>query len=332
MASNAEQLFHEIVSATDRIAVLRAMVSTASPTFEEEWLDFKSGTDGPGPPAPPVDLSADTVKKLWSTALSGFANTGGGVLIWGIDARSMPLPSDPTKKIDAACGFRLVPHPDALRTQLMQLHHQATDPPVTGVRVEPIHDPLGGGFVVCFIPESSFRPHRAELIENRPYFLRVGDNFKNMPTSVLRSMFYPRLSPRYLVEVRCRAFNLQSPAVASIRFDISIENHGTATAREPFITIHIDPALGGGLPGNTAWQFTGTGFQYVSSIHPGARSTPLTLHREIGAVNLPTLDKISLWLAVHALDSAFQSFFVDFDFLGISNGEIVKIATQKTNI
>jgi hypothetical protein len=327
MASNAEQLFEQISNAADKVAVLRAMISPPSPTFEEEWLDFKSGTDGP--PVSPVDLPREIVKKLWSTALAGFANTGGGVLIWGIDARPTTSPSDPTKKIDAACGLRLVPNPDALRTQIVQLHHQATDPPVSGVRVEPIHDPAGGGFVVCLIPESNFKPHRAELVENRPYFFRIGDNFKIMPTSVLRSMFFPRASPRYSGEVRCKALNLHSPVISSIRIEIGLENHGAATARDPFMSVQLEPVLGSVRSINMAWQYTGTGYQYLSSVHPGAKSIPLIMDWQTAGADLGKLGTISVRMTIHALDAVPQKCFAIFDAREIVNREVVKIATQE---
>ena len=61
----------------------------------------------------------------------------------------------------------------------MELHHQATDPPVLNVEIESYPDPgaSGAGFVVCLVPESPFRPHRAEHVTNKPYYIRAGDDF-----------------------------------------------------------------------------------------------------------------------------------------------------------
>src|SRR5208337_179338 len=114
--------------------------------------------------------AVDFIKETWSKALSAFANSAGGVLIWGIHA---------AKKdgVDEAQSFRLVPNPKALATRLMTLHHEATDPPLTGVRVEPFTDPTEGrkGFVVCLIPQGDFVPYRAEH-SDRQYYIRVGDD------------------------------------------------------------------------------------------------------------------------------------------------------------
>jgi hypothetical protein len=130
---------------------LKAMVNSKPPTFEEEWREFKGGFSGPS--SKPQPLCDEKIQDLWSTTLSGFANTSGGVLVWGIDARATPSPDDPEKKVDAASGLRLVPNPDAFKSRLMELHQTATDPPVVGVQIESIKDTAGDGFVVCLIPE-----------------------------------------------------------------------------------------------------------------------------------------------------------------------------------
>ncbi len=187
---------------TKRAELLRAMVGSSPATFEEEWLDFKAGFSGPL--TKPEPLSDETIKRAWSTALTGFANTGGGVLIWGIDARPTPSANDSSKMIDAASDIRLVQDPESFKSRLMALHHNATDPPIAGIRIEPVNDSAGGGFVVCFIPESSNRPHRAEFLTNKPHLMRVGDDFVLMSQSVLRGMFFPRLNPRYSVQIECR--------------------------------------------------------------------------------------------------------------------------------
>jgi hypothetical protein len=237
--SLAQSLFGRIMqqAPSGRANFIRAMVGSTPPTFEEEWLDFKSGIQGSL--ARSESLSEDKIKEIWSKSLAGFANTGGGVLIWGIDAR--PMPSAGTgKTVDAASNLRLVPHPDALKSDLNRLHHTATDPPVAEVRVEPVMDKAGGGFVVCLIPESSHKPHRAEFITNKPYYLRAGDDFVVMSPAVLRSMFYPRTSPRFAVRIDCRGRNLQT-TVATFDFCVTIRNVGNATAREPFVVLQVSP-------------------------------------------------------------------------------------------
>src|SRR5437867_3894786 len=133
--SLAQEFFDQILSAPDKLAFLNALVNPAKLYFEEEWLEFKC--------APNID--AVEVQQTWSKALSGFANTGGGVLIWGIRAVK-----DKATGVDCASAADPIDNPAALKSRLMQLHHQATDPPVLGVKVEQYAAPTSGkGFVVC---------------------------------------------------------------------------------------------------------------------------------------------------------------------------------------
>src|SRR6266542_1853157 len=99
MPSNARAFFDEFLSQSDRYAFLAGLVTTPPSTFETEWLDFK------GNPQP------KDILKTWSEAVSGFANTEGGVLIWGIDCRKVD-------NVDAASSLSLLGNPFALKSQL----------------------------------------------------------------------------------------------------------------------------------------------------------------------------------------------------------------------
>jgi hypothetical protein len=83
--SLARALFEEITQAADPAGQIRAWVGSAPPTFETEYLDFKCE------PVEDADL-----KRTWSRTVAGFANTEGGVVVWGIDARK-----DKANHIDA---------------------------------------------------------------------------------------------------------------------------------------------------------------------------------------------------------------------------------------
>src|SRR3954467_3253611 len=118
MATSLAEDFFARISNEDKNAgtFIRGLVDPSTPTFEEEWLDFKANV-----------TNDKEVKEIWSKALSAFANPQGGGLLWGIDARE-----DKATKVDAASGHAPVPDPAALKSRLLQLHHQATDPPVNG--------------------------------------------------------------------------------------------------------------------------------------------------------------------------------------------------------
>jgi hypothetical protein len=254
--SLAQSFFDEIRNAPDKIPFLSALVNPTQPRFEEEWLDFKQAPD----------LNSNDVQRNWSKALSGFANTGGGVLIWGIEAKK-----DPTTGIDCAFAVALIDNPAALKSRLKQLHHQATDPPVLDVVVEEYADSVGNGFVVCFVPESGFKPHRAEQDGKKQFYLRAGDDFVVMPVPVLRSMFFPRSKPNLRVEVR---FADRNDEHSNITWTFRVHNNGTATARDVCLWIKALNKIGSPMVGtgrrHSATELTlGHAVACSYPIHPG---------------------------------------------------------------
>ena len=176
--SLARSFYQRFIDETDRVAFLKELV--ASSVFETEWLEFKSYPHtAPGQPD-------DKIKEFWSKNISAFANTQGGVLVWGIDAHKID-------GVDAAHALRLVPSPQLLRSRLYELHHLATDPPVDGIDIQAVEDlgESGQGFVVCFIPQGQFVPYRAEFnIKN--YYIRIGDDSIIAPPVILRRLFFPQ--------------------------------------------------------------------------------------------------------------------------------------------
>jgi hypothetical protein len=318
--SLAESQFANIMNAEEcqRHKLIEAMVASNPPTFEEGWLEFKSGLEGK--PESLKGLTPDTIAKTWSTALSGFANTGGGLLIWGIETSKK---SRDGENIDAASHLRLVSHPLSLKSRLMELHHVATDPPIAGVRVEPILTPAGDGFVVCLVPESRDKPHRAELVKNKPYYIRVGDDFVVTPHPILRAMFFPQSSPRYSVRIRCNGHG-QHQNFARVEFEITITNTGTATAREPFVAVQTTPpasliSVGHNPPWRSVPVRNGSGFQGQASIHPGAIAPTIRAKFDTDGTK-QTHESLKVVCLIHALDAEVRSFEARFDFNKIWRG------------
>lgn len=229
--SSAHRFFDRMKESPDRLAFMRDLVNSASPTFEGEWLDFKGA----------AKCDDKFLKEIWSKSLSAFANTEGGIIVWGIDARK-----DPDTGIDAAHEFSLSSNPAALKSRLLELHHEATDPPVSGVEIEYISDPSeeDAGFVICLIPESGFKPHRTKCVKNKPYYIRAGDNFVVPSPALLRQLFFPHTHSHLWVEV---VSDWNAPSTmgeaensdekATIDFKVRLHNSGTATARDVYIVI-----------------------------------------------------------------------------------------------
>ena len=219
--SRADELFHSLINNPGGpVAFVEGMVTAKE--RETEYLDFKSGGD----------LEADTKEKkrslreTWSKALSGFGNTGGGVLVFGVKA-SKPKDGSDFENVDHAYKTDPLEKPQDFAQRLLDQRLGATDEPVRGVDVQPLLRDDGTGYVVCLIPESDRKPHRADGSGNA-YFQRNGDSFIPIPHSLLRSMFHPRP----LARLRPRLLMNTHPAEERnpLRAHLWLNNEGEASA------------------------------------------------------------------------------------------------------
>jgi hypothetical protein len=265
--SIAAELFSEIMDHpghTDSVAFLKRMVNSIPPTMESEHRDFKGGT------SQGVALTDGEVKKIWSEALAGFATTSGGVLVWGLDARKQAGDT-----VDRVVALNLVPDPSGLKSRLQQLLPQATDPPIPGVRVESVVDPTqnGRGFVVCFVPESSYKPHRTEMA-GKKWVMRISDSFVDVPPSVLRSLFFPHRHSYIFLRAYCKTECTDAMSRAGelkAMFSLRLCNEGPATATD--LLVIVQPVAGMEFHAIPLWKHLNTpaGFRFIyeQSFHPG---------------------------------------------------------------
>jgi hypothetical protein len=321
--SLAIECFTQIKEAHDQFAFLASLVKSTPPTFETDWRDFKVGDD---PAIKDKKKLEGDQKKVWSKALSAMANSGGGVLIWGINAAK-----DGATGIDAANDLALVPDVHQFLTRLQEFHRQATDPPVLNVEYVPVTksptDP--SGFVVCFIPESSFKPHRAEYVDGKPFFLRAGDNSAPASVALLRYLFHPAVNSLINLEVgvsvqgsdpKEQVTDDNGEIVVSLHG--VVQNIGTSTAKDLLLTLVVVPPSTQ-LQAMTHWEqsscFEGYALEHNRPLHPGAIAPAFTLEirtkvMKLSAVALlgPTLPAIKLMFGVYATDREPQHGFIDF--------------------
>jgi hypothetical protein len=247
VASNARSFLDHIEANPDPFAYLSSIPDPTAdhfPFFEEEWIDFKG--------KPQDDKDA---KRIWSKALSAFANITDGLIIWGIDARKTP-----PRNIDAACGLRLIPDPSAFESRLRDWIRDAANPPIMGVEFHSYAGPTGDGFVVCLIPESAHKPHRAEFADKH-YYYRASDDFLMAEPGLLRVMFYPRTQVRLAAAALLNFERFTKLRDGSFEYDIKarlvILNVGNYTGNNVSVVVEHDQPDHPDSDTGAAWEFIG---------------------------------------------------------------------------
>lgn len=249
--SSAKQLFDDLLKIKSESApeiLLDAFVDYCQKTLgsiERVHFDFKEKQDRRD------GHLGDKDKKNLAKAMSGFANSEGGVLIWGISDQSLhPKPvTDIEKCIDS----------------MLQLCHQVASPAVVGVDGFCIANPnaTSEGFGVIYVPESDLPPHRCILndqeIKDR-YFVRSGSSFVAATHWQLEDMFGRRPKSHLRVLFDKRRYGLD------VLFKVILENTGRGIAKHPFLEISVNPPFSIGRFGLDGNGKTGMRlFDYVES-------------------------------------------------------------------
>lgn len=213
-------------SAIDLDAV-RAFVANARE--EDLHLDFKNAQDS--------GLGPDDRRNL-AVALSGFSNSDGGIIVWGVDARPN------AQGVDCATNLSEIPNAQQYLTRLNEFTGQLVTPLVDGVSHKVIQAGGQRGFCVSLIPVSDAGPHQAKGREDR-YYKRSGSAFYRLEHFDIADMFGRRRRP--VLSVR---LILERDGASRL---VAIRNDGRGVAKAPYLGIEVPRgfrASGHGFDGN----------------------------------------------------------------------------------
>jgi hypothetical protein len=198
---------------------------------EELFLDFKRSADDGGQRV----LHANDNKNL-SKAISGFGNSAGGIIIWGVECAPAP------DGADVAARLNPLQDAQAFRSRLESAVSRLTVPPHDGVENLVILDPEGGarGFVVTLVPASARAPLRAEAAALRNYYLRAGSSFEVVPHDALAGLF--GRPPRAKLDLQVVSMLTQRPPHQAdqrtrLGFGLALANVGSVLADKAYIAI-----------------------------------------------------------------------------------------------
>jgi hypothetical protein len=224
-SSNAKAFFSDLfIDPAQSFQKLNELVSSGGE--ENEWMEFKGAyetthTEGSG-----KDKKWEELKNNWSKAIGAFANSSGGVMIWGIDA--------PNK---FAKSFSFAKDANQLAEKLSSLVSSAVIPLVHGIEIKAVKNDLSSsGLVVCLIPASRYAPHQSNW-PRRQFYMRCQDGSHECGYMELKRLFQPQIGPTLAPRIRIEA-SLNPNYNWSIGGEITIKNIGTASANGLLFSFH----------------------------------------------------------------------------------------------
>ncbi|MBP7796388.1 MAG: ATP-binding protein [Elusimicrobiales bacterium] len=208
--SNAKTLFEKINKNYIEKEVLNK-------EFESMWLECKRKT------LPKSNEISEDDKENFVKSLSGFANTSGGVLVFGLIAKK-----DKENSIDIISGIQPINNLKNFEDKLRELETRKVERNVVGVEYKAIPIEEDKGLMAIYIPQSQNPPHRS-LIDYK-FYIRAGNTFQSMDLSIVEDLFHRRLRPKLSFKAVC---------VDSMFIDIRLYNDGEVTANNPYLVINM---------------------------------------------------------------------------------------------
>jgi hypothetical protein len=221
--TRAEELFAKILA--NEASEIDAMIAT--PVTEELFLDYKQCATGVGAKA----LHRDD-RKNFAKAVSGFGNSDGGLVVWGVICAQGPngdVPSGPAHVYNALAFKTLL---DGAIGGLTIPSHRL----VENVALQVDHGPRG--FVVTHVPPGHDVPFWSIDESARGYYLRAGSSFQPVPPGILAAMFGRRPNPQLKLVVRPNFDFSPGARAAALRFDISAQNNGRGIGETVYLGVH----------------------------------------------------------------------------------------------
>lgn len=167
-------------------------------------------------------------RKNLAKALSGFSNSEGGVLVWGIDEKI----KDSEKQLKPIKEYK---HFSTLLNKEFGTLILPANTKARNIEIE--DDGRNSGYVVTVIPKSNNAPH--EYIKENRFYMRAGESFKPVPYSVLAGMFGKRPSPEMILTFMTNNDLEVDDNIISFSFGAMLVNQGLGVAYDIFINACI---------------------------------------------------------------------------------------------
>lgn len=251
---------------------------------EELFLDFKRSADNGG-----GRRLHDRDRQNLAKAVSGFGNSEGGVVVWGVDCR------DHADIGDVAAEKFPIENPKRFVSWLEGAVSGCTIPPHPKVQHTAIEGPGSSkGFIISYIAKSPLVPH--QCVQPMQCYMRAGSNFMPVPHGVLAGMFGRTPQPSVYHNWICEPVIVEPGSRTTYRARFSptivLHNSGPGMARHVYINFQLWPPTSGmeisSEIKDTAWTGETLAGMVVSGVAPesfrlapGGHVTPVTFNFKI---------------------------------------------------
>jgi len=214
----------------------------------EQWLgdhesetnhhEFKNKKD------PSTSALDEEDKANVAKALSAFANTGGGVLVFGVDAGGGGKKGQTFDRVNA---IRPIEQVEAFGGSLERRLRTFTEPPIRGLDIAYATKPStsGAGVLCIYVPKSTGGPHRAICATsevNDRYYMRTAAGDQTMPHALLAALFAYALPPKLEFRARFLARDFLNSELGPL-VELRLANRGRSPARRPAVHLFGPPPL-----------------------------------------------------------------------------------------
>jgi hypothetical protein len=202
---------------------------------ESLYFDCKAKTD---PKKPQIDR--DDRKNL-GKALSAFANSDGGLLLWGVDARVKG-------GVDCLVCKKPIAQIAAFRSNVEREIADVISPPIPGLELLEIlcSQVEGAGYLAILVPNSERRPHMSRNNTAPGFYFRNGHKSVLMEPFQVRDQMLRRAVPRLEFDWDMRVrhdeisrANAQRLTVP-VSLDLILKNNSVISARFPYLILRVD--------------------------------------------------------------------------------------------
>ncbi len=227
-------------------AALEQLIASGEP--EGPYLECKTSAE--------PRLARDQRVHL-ATALSGFGNTAGGVVIWGISTTHHSHSG-----LDVLTEIEPIGQCVRFRQQVDVAMPTLAYPALEGCSTKVLHPTAGAtrGVALAYIPKTPSDPVQALFGEKR-FYLRTGAEFVEMPYETLKRMFVGAAGPDVVPLLPQRLVTKDAAGVWTI--PIALSNRSSAAAERTKITVSfLNSSACAGI-------VAVSGFRDIASVNPG---------------------------------------------------------------